>query len=50
MLARWSDLSHRDIASVMGISRRTVANLMSMALADLRDALADHIDDASTMR
>lgn len=50
MLARWSDLGYNDIASLMGISRRTVANLMSLALADLRAALADHLDDAAASR
>lgn len=47
LLARWSDLSYDDIASVMGITRRTVANLMSLALADMRAALADHTGEVS---
>jgi RNA polymerase sigma-70 factor (ECF subfamily) len=42
-LAREEGLSYGEIAAVMGISEQTVANHMSLALADLRSALADHL-------
>lgn len=46
-LAREEGLSHAEIAAVMGLSPQTVANHMSLALADLRRALAHHLDTAS---
>lgn len=53
-LARDEGLSYRDIAQVMGISEQTVANQMSLALADLRVALkpfiSDRIDTAGSER
>lgn len=43
-LAREEGLTYGEIATVMGISAQTVANHMSLALADLRTALAPHLD------
>ncbi|HSR43341.1 MAG TPA: sigma-70 family RNA polymerase sigma factor [Longimicrobiales bacterium] len=43
-LAREEGLTYGEIAAVMGISAQTVANHMSLALADLRTALAPHLD------
>jgi RNA polymerase sigma-70 factor (ECF subfamily) len=42
-LAREEGLSYSEIASVLGLSAQTVANHMSMALADLRRDLAAHL-------
>ena len=41
VLARVHGLSYQDIATVMGTSAQTVANQMSSALTDLRNALAN---------
>lgn len=43
-LAREEGLTYGEIAAVMGLSPQTVANHMSLALADLRTALAPHLD------
>jgi RNA polymerase sigma-70 factor (family 1) len=42
-LAREEGLSYAEIAAVMGLSPQTVANHMSLALADLRGALAPYL-------
>jgi RNA polymerase sigma-70 factor, ECF subfamily len=44
VLARAHGLSHQEIAEVMKISPQTVANQMSAALADLRQALGPLLD------
>lgn len=43
VLARFHQLSHREIAEAMGISTQTVANQMSAAVSELRRALAHHL-------
>jgi RNA polymerase sigma-70 factor (ECF subfamily) len=43
-LAREQGLRYAEIAAVMGISPQTVANQMSLAMSDLRRALAPHLD------
>lgn len=40
-LIRLRGLSHREAAEVLGLSQQTVANRMTLALADLRTLLAD---------
>jgi len=40
-LVRLRGLSHREVAETLGISPQTVANRMTLALADLRILLAD---------
>jgi RNA polymerase sigma-70 factor (ECF subfamily) len=45
MLARFQNLSYKEIAEVMGISPQTVANQMTSALSDLRVAFADCLED-----
>ena len=45
LLARFPGLTHREIAETMGISLQTVSNQMSAALAQLRVALAHHLED-----
>jgi RNA polymerase sigma-70 factor, ECF subfamily len=47
ILARFEELSYREIAELMGISVQTVANQMSAALADLRSALEPFMDEAA---
>jgi RNA polymerase sigma-70 factor (ECF subfamily) len=42
VLAHLHGCSYREVAETMGITTRTVANHMSMALAQLRDALAGY--------
>lgn len=42
-LSRFGGLSHNEIATAMDMSRRTVANHMSLALNDLRTLLHHHI-------
>lgn len=42
-LAREEGLTYAEIAGVMGVSPQTVANQMSLALADLRRALEPHL-------
>lgn len=46
-LAREQGLSYAEIATVMGVSPQTVANQMSLALSDLRKALAPHLEPPS---
>lgn len=46
-LARFHGLSYRQIADTLGLSPQTVANHMSAALHDLRDALRDLLNDDS---
>jgi RNA polymerase sigma-70 factor (ECF subfamily) len=45
LLSRFSGLTHREIAETMGVSAQTVSNQMSSALAQLRVALARHLQD-----
>lgn len=47
VLARYHHLSYHQIAEVLQVSRQTVANQMSAALAMLRVALANVMDEAS---
>jgi RNA polymerase sigma-70 factor (ECF subfamily) len=42
-LAREDGLTYAEISAAMGISEQTVANHMSLALSDLRTALAPHL-------
>lgn len=44
VLARFHGLSHREIAEVMDVSPQTVANQISSALADLREALEPYFE------
>ena len=44
-LIRLRGLSHREAAEALGISQQTVANRMTLALADLRTLLADILPD-----
>lgn len=46
VLAHLQDLPHREVAEVMGISRQTVANQISAALTDLREALRPYITES----
>lgn len=43
ILARYHDLSYREIGEQLGISPQTVANHLSAALNDLRSQLRDHL-------
>lgn len=43
VLARFHGLTHREIAHALGLSAQTVANHMSVALADLRTSLSQHL-------
>lgn len=45
ILARFHGLTHREIARTLGLSPQTVANHMSVALADLRKALSQHLHE-----
>jgi RNA polymerase sigma-70 factor, ECF subfamily len=47
VLARYQSLSYRSIGEIMDISEQTVANQMSLAMADLRRALGPFLDDLS---
>jgi len=40
VLVRCDGLSHREVAQLLGLSPQTVANHLSLALSDLREALA----------
>ena len=44
-LVREEGLSYRDTAEVLGLSEQTVANHMSLALADLRTAIRPFLSD-----
>ena len=46
-LAREEGLSYAEIASVMDVSPQTVANQMSLALADLRRALSPFLAEGA---
>ena len=46
-LVREEGLSYREVAEVMGLSTQTVANHMSLAMADLRTALKPHFPERS---
>lgn len=43
ILCKYHGLSHKEIADAMGISVPTVANQMTSAMHQLRDALAHHL-------
>lgn len=43
VLSRFHGMTHREIAGALGLSPQTVANHMTVALADLRRALAHHL-------
>lgn len=47
LLARLHGLSHLEIGETMGIASQTVANQLSAALADLRNALEPFLDGAT---
>lgn len=47
-LAREAGLSYSEIAEVMDVSPQTVANQMSLALADLRQALQPHLPEGAS--
>lgn len=44
-LVREEGLAYKEVARVTGLSPQTVANHMSLALRDLRAALADHLEE-----
>ena len=50
VLVRYHGLSYRDAAQVLGLSPQTVANHLSLALADLRTALAPYYYNQSPRR
>lgn len=45
VLSRFHGLTHHEIAEALGLSRQTVANHMSVALADLRKGLSQHLHE-----
>lgn len=45
ILSRYHGLTHPEIAEALGLSVQTVANHMSVALKDLRSALAEHLQE-----
>lgn len=45
LLSRFHGLTHVEIAQTLGLSPQTVANHMSAALADLRNALSQHLHE-----
>jgi RNA polymerase sigma-70 factor, ECF subfamily len=47
LLARFDELSYREIGEVMGLSVQTVANHISAALSELRCALAPLLSDGT---
>jgi len=49
-LAREEGLTYAEIASVLEVSPQTVANQMSLALGDLRRALAIHLEEEAPSR
>ena len=44
VLSRDNELSHQEISALMGISPQTVANQMTLAMADLRVSLRTNLD------
>lgn len=48
-MVREEGLSYAEVAEVLGLSTQTVANHMSLAMADLRTALKPHISFPSTL-
>ena len=49
-LVREGGLSYREVSETLGISVQTVANLMSLALTDLRSALEPYLHDEPVSR
>jgi RNA polymerase sigma-70 factor (ECF subfamily) len=49
-LARFQGFSYQQIAEVMGISAQTVANQMSLAIAQLRESLSGFLRDSAVGR
>jgi RNA polymerase sigma-70 factor (ECF subfamily) len=47
LLARFDQLSHREIAAVMGIALPTVANHLGLALAELRHRMQPFLEGSS---
>ncbi len=45
VLVRQQGMSYREASAILGLSQQTVANHMSLALADLRRALEPHLAD-----
>lgn|GEM_PF-6254639 len=50
VLAHLHGLSYKEVATTLGITRRTVANHMSLALKELRIDLAGFIDQPPRVR
>jgi RNA polymerase sigma-70 factor (ECF subfamily) len=48
ILVRHHALSHREVAEVMNLAPQTVANHLSLALSDLRSALAPYVKGAAS--
>ena len=49
-LVRDEGLSYQEVAEILNLSAQTVANHMSLAMADLRTALRPHISDQDSPR
>ena len=47
-LVRLRGLTHREVAELLGLSQQTVANRMTLALAELRTILADLLPELMT--
>jgi RNA polymerase sigma-70 factor (ECF subfamily) len=47
-LVREEGLAYQEVAEIMGLSPQTVANHMSLAMADLRTALRPYVTDRGT--
>jgi len=45
VLVRYHQFSHREAAEILGLSAGTVANQVSQAARDLREAVASHLGD-----